>query len=235
MPSPLLQAVGIRRAFGPRVVLRGLDLALAPGETLAVVGPNGAGKSTLLRILAGLIRPSAGEVLLDGARLTPADPASRRTVGLLSHRSLLYDDLTVLENLVFAARLMGVADPRAAARFALAEVDLAARADDSPRTLSRGLLQRAALARALIHQPRLLLLDEPFTGLDAVASERLQRLLRERRPAGLGTVVVTHQVAEVWDFADRVVALVAGNWVLEEGQGAPLDDFLRRYREVVPA
>jgi heme exporter protein A len=232
---PLLQATGLRRAFGPRVVLRGLDLTLAAGETLAVVGPNGAGKSTLLRILAGLIKPSAGEVLLDGAKLTPAEPASRRTVGLLSHRSLLYDDLTVFENLVFAARLMGVADPRAAAKFALAEVDLSARADDTPRTLSRGLLQRAALARALIHKPRLLLLDEPFTGLDAVASERLQRLLRERRPAGLGTVVVTHQVAEVWDFADRVVALVAGNWALEEGQGAPLEDFMRRYREVVPA
>ena len=235
MPSPLLQATGLHRAFGPRVVLRGLDLTLAPGETLAVVGPNGAGKSTLLRILAGLIKPSAGEVMLDGARLTPAEPASRRTVGLLSHRSLLYDDLTVLENLVFAARLMGVADPRSAARSALAEVDLSARADDSPRTLSRGLVQRAALARALIHAPRLLLLDEPFTGLDAVASERLQRLLRQRRPAGLGTVVVTHQVTEVWDFADRVVALVAGNWALEEGQGGPLDDFMRRYREVVPA
>jgi heme exporter protein A len=235
MPTPLLQAQGIRRAFGPRVVLRGLDLALAAGETLAIVGPNGAGKTTLLRILAGLIKPSAGEVTLDGVKLTPAEPASRRTVGLLSHRSLLYDDLTVYENLVFAARLMGVADPKSAAKFALAEVDLSARADDSPRTLSRGLLQRAAIARALIHKPRLLLLDEPFTGLDAVASERLQRLLRERRPAGLGTVVVTHQVAEVWDFADRVVALVGGNWALEEARGAPLDDFMRRYREVVPA
>jgi heme exporter protein A len=235
MSPPLLQATGIRRAFGPRVVLRGLDLVLAPGETLAIVGPNGAGKTTLLRILAGLIKPSAGEVLLDGQRLTPAEPGSRRTVGLLSHKSLLYDDLTVRENLEFAARLMGVADPRAAAHFALAEVDLSARADDVPRTLSRGLLQRAALARALIHKPRLLLLDEPFTGLDAVASDRLQRLLRERRPAGLGTVVVTHQVAEVWDFADRVVVLIAGAWALEEVRGAPLDAFMRRYREVVPA
>jgi heme exporter protein A len=235
MASPLLEARGIRRAFGARVVLRGLDLTLARGETLAIVGPNGAGKSTLLRILAGLIKPSAGEVTLEGMKLTPSEPGSRRTVGLLSHRSLLYDDLTVFENLVFAARLMGVADPKLAAKFALAEVDLSARADDSPRTLSRGLLQRAALARALIHKPRLLLLDEPFTGLDAVASERLQRLLRQRRPAGLGTVVVTHQVAEVWDFADRVVALVDGHWALEDVPGTELDDFMRRYREVVPA
>ncbi|MCU0620863.1 MAG: heme ABC exporter ATP-binding protein CcmA [Gemmatimonadales bacterium] len=235
MSSPLLEARGLTRSFGPRVVLRGLDLVLAPGETLAIVGPNGAGKTTLLRVLAGLVRPSGGEVLLDGRRLTPAEPSSRAAVGLLSHRSLLYDDLTVLENLVFAARLMGVAAPVEAARRALAEVDLAARAGDSPRTLSRGLLQRAALARALIHAPRLLLLDEPFTGLDAVASERLQRLLRERRPAGLGTVVVTHQVAEVWDFADRVHALVGGRWALQDREGPQLDDFLRRYREVVPA
>jgi len=174
-------------------------------------------------------------VLLDGARLTPREPASRRGVGLLSHRSLLYDDLTVFENLVFAARLMGVADPKAAAQTALAEVDLSSRADELPRTLSRGLLQRAALARALIHTPRLLLLDEPFTGLDAVASDRLQALLRERRPAGLGTVVVTHQVAEVWDFADRVTVLMGGAWALEQARGTPLDEFMRRYREVVPA
>ena len=152
---PLLQATGLRRAFGPRVVLRGLDLTLAAGETLAVVGPNGAGKSTLLRILAGLIKPSAGEVMLDGAKLTPAEPASRRTVGLLSHRSLLYDDLTVLENLVFAARLMGGAVPRAAARFALAEVDLSARADDTPRAAAgRGCCCSTSRSRASTRWPR---------------------------------------------------------------------------------
>jgi heme ABC exporter ATP-binding subunit CcmA len=236
MPAPLLLATGLRRAFGARVVLRGLDLALQPGETLAVVGPNGAGKTTLLRLLAGLIKPSAGRIELDGVTLSPAEPASRAKVGLLSHRSLLYDDLTVRENLEFAARLQGMGDPRGAAGAALEEVGLAHRAEDSPRTLSRGLLQRAALARALIHRPRLLLLDEPFTGLDALASERLQHLLRERRPQGLGTIVVTHQVSEVWDFADRVQALVAGQWALEaQGRDAPLDQFLRRYREVVPA
>ncbi|HEX5631723.1 MAG TPA: ABC transporter ATP-binding protein, partial [Gemmatimonadales bacterium] len=143
MPSPLLEARGLRRAFGARVVLRGLDLRLEPGETLAVVGPNGAGKTTLLRLLAGLIRPSAGEILLEGRKLTPAEPGSRGAVGILSHRSLLYDDLTVQENLEFAARLQGMDDPRSAARVALEEVGLSHRAEDSPRTLSRGLLQRA--------------------------------------------------------------------------------------------
>ncbi len=233
--APLLEARGLRRAFGPRVVLRGLDVVLAAGETLAIVGPNGAGKTTLLRCLAGLMKPSAGEIRLDGRRLAPQEPDSRRAVGLLSHRSILYDDLTVRENLEFAARLYGLPDPHAAAARALEEVDLLHRAGDVPRTLSRGLLQRAALARALLHGPRLLLLDEPFTGLDAAAAERLRVLLRERRPAGLGTIVVTHQVGEVWDLCTRVQALVAGQWALTEGRELPLDDFLRRYREVVPA
>ena len=216
-------------------MLSGLDLTLAEGETLAVVGPNGAGKTTLLRILAGLLRPSAGEVRLDGRSVRTADPASRAAIGLLSHRAMLYDDLTLQENLEFAARLHGLPDPAGAAREALAQVELDSRAGDSPRTLSRGLLQRAALCRALLHHPRLLLLDEPFTGLDVQAAERLRALLAARRPVGLGTIVVTHQVSEIWDLATRVLVLVGGRWVLEEGPDRSLDRFLARYREVLPA
>lgn len=235
MSSLLLLATGLRRAYGARTVLHGVDLALAAGETLAIVGPNGAGKTTLLRCLAGLMKPSAGTITLDGRRLTPSDPGSRAGVGLLSHRSMLYDDLTVRENLLFAARLHGLPEPGAAADRALAQVDLLARAHDVPRALSRGLLQRAALARALLHAPTLLLLDEPFTGLDTAAADRLRALLRERRPAGLATVVVTHQVSEVWELATQVRALVAGRWAETPGREAALDAFLAHYREVVPA
>ena len=206
----LLQATGLCRSFGERVVLAGVDLGVAEGETIAVIGPNGVGKTTLLRILAGLLRPSAGTVLLDGRPVRIADPESRAAIGLLSHRAMLYDDLTLQENLEFVARLHGLHEPRKVAREALDQVELLGRAGDSPRTLSRGLIQRAALARALLHAPRLLLLDEPFTGLDAAAAGRLTSLLAARRPAGLGTIIVTHQAHEARDIASRVLALQAG-------------------------
>lgn len=243
MATPLLDVQGLVRAFGARVVLRGIDLQLQDGETLAIVGPNGAGKTTLLRCVAGLMRPSAGTVRLGGRAVSGRDPASRAGIGLLSHRPMLYDDLTVAENLVFAAQLHGLEDPPARARAALEAVDLTSRSGDSPRTLSRGLLQRAALARALLHGPRLLLLDEPFTGLDVAAGDRLRRLLGERRPGHLGTIVVTHQPGEVWDLATRVVALVDGQWAAVaarstmdlEGWRGEAVSFNARYREALPA
>jgi len=185
-------------------------------------------------VLAGLSRPSAGEVLVEGRRLS-GDPDARRAIGLLSHQSLLYDDLTLLENLAFAARLYGVPHPGEAARAALAAAGLADRAGDQPRRLSRGLLQRAAIARALLHGPRVLLLDEPFTALDAAAAERLRATLAERRQAGLGVLVVTHHLAEVWDVATRVAVMVGGRWAAEEPREGQLDAFLPRYREWIGA
>ena len=235
MPScdgePLLVARGIRRSFGRVRVLHGLDLTLAPGEALAVAGPNGAGKSTLLRILAGLMRPTAGEVRVLGRPLAGDGAEARRAIGLLSHQSLLYDDLTLLENLTFAARLYGLPAPAATARAALDAAGLGARLDDSPRRLSRGLLQRAAIARALLHGPRVLLLDEPFTALDAASAERLRHLLHARLAEGLGLVVVTHHLGEVWDLATRVAVMVNGRWVSQEDRAGPLDAFLPRYLE----
>jgi heme exporter protein A len=239
MPScegePLLAVRGLSRAFGRVRVLRALDLTLAPGEALAVAGPNGAGKSTLLRLMAGLMRPTAGEVRILGRPLAGGDPDARRAVGLLSHHSLLYDDLTLLENLTFAARLYGLPQPGAVAHAALDAAGLAARAHDTPRRLSRGLLQRAAIARALLHRPRLLLLDEPFTALDAASAERLGGELRTRRAEGLGLVIVTHHLAEVWDVATRVAVLVDGRWVCDEPRAGDLDGFLPRYREWIGA
>src|SRR5689334_3499937 len=159
MPSfdgPILDAVGLQRSFGALRVLRGVDVRVGAGEALVVLGPNGAGKTTLLRLLAGLARPSAGEVRVLGRRLAPSAPDARRPVGFVSHQSMLYDDLTVRENVVLAARLYGIADPGDAARRALDAVGLAGFGEERPRRLSRGLLQRASLARALAHAPRLL-------------------------------------------------------------------------------
>ena len=239
MPSSdgprLLEATGLRRAYGRRQVLRDIDLTLSAGEAVAVAGPNGAGKTTLLRVLAGLARPDRGEVRLEGQPLRRDSPEIRRAVGLVSHQTLLYDDLTLHENLTFAARLYGLPTPAAAARSALDEAGLGARADESPRRLSRGLAQRAAIARALLHRPRVLLLDEPFTALDAAASERLRGELRARREQGLGIVLVTHQLAEAWEVATRIAVLVDGRWACDEALAGPLEGFLPRYQELIGA
>jgi heme ABC exporter ATP-binding subunit CcmA len=233
--SRLLEATGLWRAYGRRQVLRDLDLAVAAGEAVAVAGPNGAGKTTLLRVLAGLARPDRGEVRLEGRPLRRDAPQVRRAVGLVSHQTLLYDDLTLHENLTFAARLYGLPAPAAAARAALDEAGLGPRADESPRRLSRGLAQRAAIARALLHRPRLLLLDEPFTALDAAASERLRAELGARRQLGLGIVLVTHQLAEAWEVATRIAVLVEGRWACNEALAGSLEGFLPRYQELILA
>jgi heme exporter protein A len=202
---------------------------------LAVVGPNGAGKTTLLRLLAGLMKPSAGEIRVLDQPLEHGSAAIRRAIGLLSHHSLLYDDLTLLENLTFAARLYGLERPRARAAAALEEAGLGGRSAELPKRLSRGLLQRASIARALLHAPKLLLLDEPFTGLDAAASERLRLDLQGRLARGLGVVLVTHHLAEVWQMTTRVAVLVDGRWAADEPRQGSLEAFLPRYYGLIGA
>jgi heme exporter protein A len=233
--APLLEGRGLTRAFGALQVLRGVDLAVRPGELLAVAGPNGAGKTTLLRILAGLMRPTAGEVRVRGDRLTRSEPGPRRHIGLLSHQTFLYDDLTPAENLQFAARLYGLPDAAAAVRRALEEVGLSARAATPVRHLSRGLLQRAAIARALLHRPAVLLLDEPFTGLDAPAAERFRSLLRAQLAEGRALILVSHHLAEVWPLATRVAVLAGGRWALELAAPGDLAGFNAKYGELVDA
>lgn len=232
-PEPaLVEARGITRRYGAVLALQQIDLTLHAGEVLLVLGPNGAGKSTLLRTLAGLLRPQAGVVTVAGRALTRDDPDARRPIGLLSHESLLYDELTLLENLLFVARLYGLPDARAHAEAALASQGLLDRKDARPRNLSRGMLQRAAIARALLHQPRLLLLDEPFTGLDAAAADRLRGSLAVLRPAERGMVIVTHQAGEAWDLATRVGVLVAGRWALEAPRPDDATRFHLAYQEL---
>ncbi len=239
MPShdgaPLLEAVGLQHSFGRVRILRGVDLTLHEGEALVVVGPNGAGKTTLLRILAGLTRPTAGHIRVLGQPLERGSATIRRGIGLLSHQSLLYDDLTLLENLTFTARLYGLNQPRKVAEAALTEAGLGDRADELPRRLSRGLLQRAAIARAVLHRPKLLLLDEPFTSLDAAAADRLRADLRQRLSLGLGVVLVTHHLTEVWDLASRVAVLVNGCWAANEPRTGSLEGFLPRYYGLIGA
>lgn len=236
MPSadgPLVEARGLARRYGAVRALDGVDLALARGDVLLLLGPNGAGKSTLLRALAGLLRPTSGTIMIAGRPLERDAHEARRAIGLLSHQSLLYDELTLRENLELAATLYDLTDPRARAREALASQGLADRADDRPRQLSRGLLQRAALARALIHRPSLLLLDEPFTGLDTPATQRLDAQLRELVASGTTLVIVTHHAIEAWELATRVGVLRHGRWVHEGPRTPDLAAFQREYQELV--
>ena len=229
---PLLQVESLVRRFGRAEVLRGISLVVRPGELHLVVGPNGAGKSTFLRLVAGLARPTEGTVRL-GERSPRGDPQARREVGFLSHPSLLYDDLTPQENLSFAARLYGLADPEARARDQLAALDLQARASQPLRQLSRGSIQRVAIARALLHRPSVLLLDEPFTGLDAPSAERLREVLGRELADGRGVVLVSHDLHEAWALATRVHLLHRGTWVLESDAREGLDAFTARYQAAV--
>jgi heme exporter protein A len=225
----LLTATGIERSFGAARVLRGVDLIVEPGALQLILGPNGAGKTTLLRVLAGLTRPSAGTVQVAGRSLRDF-PELRRDIGLLSHQSLLYDDLTALENLEFTARLYGLGSPRDQARRSIEAVGLQDRMHDPVRRYSRGMVQRVAIARALIHEPKILLLDEPFTGLDPSAAERLLELLAERLAANCGVVLVTHSPADAWSLAARVSVLVRGKWTIDEPRPPDRDEFMSRVR-----
>jgi heme exporter protein A len=202
----MLSARDVSHAYGSLRALDGITFTLDRGHTLAIFGPNGAGKTTLLKVLAGLIHPRHGAVQLAGGR---------RAIGWIGHQSQLYGPLTVAENLRFWASLYDVPDATRRSRQAelIGRLGLERQADQQVRTLSRGQAQRAAIARALIHDPSVLLLDEPFTGLDRVAAEELRRLLGELAAAGRATVLVTHNVEEGTELASDVAFMRGGRFV----------------------
>jgi heme exporter protein A len=223
---PALAVRGVERSFGHVRAQRGVSFTLEAGDSLAVFGPNGAGKTTLLRVLAGLLRPQRGEVLLDGAPQSRTDAAHRRQVGLIAHYSLLYDGLTAAENLEFYGRLYGVPDRPAAVARALEAVRLADRAGDQVGTFSRGMVQRLAIARALLHEPRIVLLDEPFSGLDQRAATALRDLLTRLRAERRTMVLVTHNLDEGLELATHVAIQVGGRFA----ECGPVDGDLATYR-----
>jgi heme exporter protein A len=213
MSQPALRASALGKRFGRTAALDGIDLELPAGASLAVLGSNGAGKSTLLRLLAGLARPTSGSLSVAGA---PAHlPAARRRVGFIGHASLLYPQLTARENLLFAARLHQVPDAAARAELWLERAGLARVADLAVGGFSRGMSQRLAIARGLVHDPLLLLLDEPFAGLDARAAARLAEQLAALHQAGRTLVLVTHDPKRAAELGDRAIVLAAGRVVFD--------------------
>jgi heme ABC exporter ATP-binding subunit CcmA len=210
-----VEVMGLMRAYGPKLVLRGVDLRLRRGATLALLGPNGAGKTTLLRVLATLARPDTGTVRLNGYDVTCDGDAVRRIIGYVAHQPHVYEELTALENLVFFARMHRLVDPTSRARELLARVGLAPRANDRARALSRGQAQRLSLARALLHEPAMLLLDEPETGLDEAATALLDAILAERTAAGQTTIFTTHHLERAIASAGAVAILARGRVVHE--------------------
>jgi heme exporter protein A len=203
---PAVALEGLGRAYGERVALREVSFTLPPGATVAVFGANGAGKTTLLRILAGLLRPHAGRASVLGAELPREAYRARGRIGLLGHEPMLYRDLTVRENLRFHARLHGV--DRARIEELVGQVGLAARAGDPVRTLSRGMTQRAAICRAVLHAPELLLLDEPLANLDPGGADAVAPLIG--RGAGPARVLISHDAERGLDEADHVLGLRSG-------------------------
>ncbi len=204
--SLVVELDGLTRHFGERTVLRGISLALDAGQTLAVLGRNGAGKSTLLRILATLLRPHAGSVKLFGEPLPRQGWAVRGRIGLLGHEPLLYRDLSGRENLAYHARLHRV--PQGRVDELLEAVGMLQRADDPIRSLSRGMVQRLTVARAVLHRPALLLLDEPRSNLDPAAGDLVEPLIG--RSAGVTRVLTSHDPQAALAEADLVLALASG-------------------------
>ncbi|MEO5799474.1 MAG: heme ABC exporter ATP-binding protein CcmA [Gemmatimonadales bacterium] len=231
---PLVAVRGVERRFGRIVALAKVSLEIEAGEVVLLLGPNGAGKSTLLRCIAGLARPLRGSVRVAG-RDVHADPAARAQLGFLSHQAFVYDDLTARENLRFAAALYGLDGIEHRVQDALDGVGLTRGADTTVGGFSRGMLQRLSIARATIHQPPLLLLDEPFTGLDAASANDLRHRIAAERSAGRGVICVTHEPGEAWLPATRVVVLVAGKVVLDIPRPDSLEEFRVSYARAVAA
>ncbi|TWE06338.1 heme exporter protein A [Neobacillus bataviensis] len=196
-----------------KLILLGVDLSIKKGETIAVLGPNGAGKSTLLKVLATLIKPTSGHVLINGLELRKKQIEIKKLLGYLPHSSLLYDHYSPLENLVFFGNIYGVQDVEQKARKLVKDVGLSFFLNEPVKNFSRGMIQRIAIARAIIHDPEILLLDEPHTGLDQGAISILNNVILSMKDKGTTTLMVTHDFKQAAEICDRVIIVKNGKIV----------------------
>jgi heme ABC exporter ATP-binding subunit CcmA len=227
---PLIRVTGLVRVFGAQRVLDGIDLDIAAGEAVALLGPNGAGKTTLLKIVATLLRPTRGTATVGGHDCVRAAESARALLGVVAHGAHVYDDLTARENLAFWLRLNGLRADADTVAAALADVDLDRQAEARVRTFSAGMRRRLSLARLALTQPRVLLLDEPFAGLDQRARKWLEERLEAFKTGGAALLMATHSFGRELGVADRLAILAAGRVVLDTARaGLDTQDVQRLY------
>lgn len=213
-----IEVENLKKSFGRRQVLNGISFKLQHGEFLTIFGPNGAGKTTLIKTLATLLKPTEGEIKINGYSFADDPAVIRRQIGLISHQPLLYLDLSAYENLEFYGSLYGVEDLPNRILYLLKKVELSSRRYDLVRTFSKGMQQRLAIARALIHQPRILFLDEPHSGLDPHAVEILDNLIAEIR-ADHTFIMITHNLEKGLALSDKIMILKDGRIIYEKEKG----------------
>jgi heme exporter protein A len=222
------------KRFGPKVILRGVEFRVVPGEFVALLGPNGAGKTTFLRILSSLARPTLGDVRIAGYALPGQASAVRQRLGVVSHQPLLYGDLTAEENLRFYGRMYAITDLDQRVHAILDLVGLANRRRDLVRTFSRGMAQRLSIGRSVLHDPEVLLLDEPYTGLDQDACDMLDGVLRQVTSRGRTVVMTSHDLVRAADLASRFDVLSRGVILASVArQALNQDGLLTFYREAL--
>jgi heme ABC exporter ATP-binding subunit CcmA len=223
---------GLTKSFGHRIALRGIDLRVAAGNSVAIFGPNGAGKTTLLKILATILKPSSGDIRLDGRDIHKDTEEIRRLVGVITHQTFLYSNLTAYENLDFYGRMFDVSQRRARIHEVLDIVGIPSRIYDRVGTLSRGMQQRISIARLLLAKPRIILLDEPETGLDQQATALLWNALREEGEAQHTILHTTHNLVRGFETCERMLILARGEIVFDrEKSSMDLKDLSQAYRQ----
>ncbi|MCQ6278053.1 ABC transporter ATP-binding protein [Bacillus sp. EB600] len=209
----MIDIKGLTKQADNKLILRGIDLSITQGETVAILGPNGAGKSTLLKVLATLIKPTTGQVVINGLNLKKNQLEIKKLFGYLPHSSLLYDQYSPLENLVFFGKLYGVKNPEERAIELVKEVGLSFFLNEPVKNFSRGMIQRIAIARAIIQNPKALYLDEPHTGLDQGAISILNHVIVSMKEKGTTTLMVTHDFKQAAEICDRILIVKNGKIV----------------------
>jgi ABC-type multidrug transport system ATPase subunit len=229
----LISASNLQKSYGVLYALRGLDFEIKTGEFIVIFGPNGAGKSTLLKVLSTILKPTSGAVLIGTHDAVKDSDRVRNLIGLVSHESYLYENLSAVENLKFFGDLYGVQNSDERAKELLETMHLWSRGDELIRNYSRGMKQRVSLARALIHNPEILLLDEPFNGLDILGTSIVNRILTGLKTKGKTILMSTHNYDECIDIADKILVIVRGEIRYQNSKVLKKEEFLELYRGLV--